>query len=208
MSSNLYVLDGSLYQHSNSDLLFADQFSPFSDTTIDILQALSDHPTQQNPVEESQSVDQISPSLLSSSPPSHQLENLSLCQITQLQPLTSCPNSVNGFGNLSFLDAFQVKTEECHLGFENSYGSQAFAPHSYSCSENVATMMQSCATSNYFNGKSDFLTHSQPGFDTLTESQSFQNQALSSPEYRFFSGQMRRVSSTGDLQVSFFSHIL
>lgn len=201
MSSDLFVFDGSFYQHSSSDLLFDDQLCPFSDTAIDILQALCDHTTQQNPGGEPQSVEHICSSIPSSSSPSNQLENLSLYQTTnQLQPVTNSPNSaINGFEYFSGLD---VKTEKFHMGLENTYGTQAFVPHSYSCAENVARMMQSC-DSNFFNGKPDFLTHSQPGFDTLTKSQSFQNQTLNSPEYNnFLSGQMRKVFSAGNLQVS------
>ncbi|KAH7513899.1 hypothetical protein FEM48_Zijuj11G0031700 [Ziziphus jujuba var. spinosa] len=220
MASDLFVFDSSFYQHSSSDavsseadFLFAeDQFSPFSDSAIDILQALSDHPTTQpnqnrNPVDESHSLDQISSGFLSSSPPSQQLESLSLCQnkttTTQFQPLENNNSNLgNGYGNFSVLDALQVKDEECQMGFENAYDThhQQFGPHSYSGgdAENVAKMMQRSYSSNCFDGKPGFVF--QPRFDTLMESPNFQNQALSSPENSFLAGQMRRVCSTGDLQ--------
>ncbi|KAL5552024.1 hypothetical protein UlMin_002200 [Ulmus minor] len=203
MSSDLSVFDGSFYHYSSSEmvsleseLLFDDQFSPLSDSAIEILQSLSDNPTQQNPVEESNSFEPISPSFLSSSPPSHQLESLSLCQTTHLQDLSNSPNFSNGFGNFSVLDGFQVKTEECHLAFDNGF-SQTFAPHSYSGAENETKLMQrNCSFS--FDGKPGFLfpTH----FDSFMQSPSFQNQNLSSPESNFLDGQMRRACSTGDLQ--------
>lgn len=220
MASDLFVFDSSFYQHSSSDavsseadFLFADdQFSPFSDSAIDILQALSDHPTQQqnqNPVGESHLLDPISSALFSSSPPSQQLESLSLCQnqtTTQFQqPLeNNNPNLGNGFGNFSVLDAFQVKNEECQMGFENAYNQQFGGLHSYSGdgAENVEKMMQRSYSSNSFDGKPGFVF--QPRFDTLMESPNFQNQTLSSPENTFLAGQMRRVCSTGDLQVSTF----
>lgn len=210
MASDLFVYDGSFYHHSSPDavssdaeLLLADQFSPFSDTAIDILQALSDHPTQQNPVDESHSLDQITSTLLSSSPPSQQLENLSLYQMNHFQPLENSPDLSNGYENFSVLDALQVKNEECQVGFENTYSQQPFAPHSYSGTENVAKMMQRSYSSNSFDGKPGFLF--QPRFDALMESPNFQSQALSSPENSFLTGQMRRVCSTGDLQVRLLS---
>lgn len=214
MASDLFVFDGSFYHHSSSDavssdadLLFADELSPFSDTTIDILQALSDPPTQQNPVDESHSLEQISSTVLSSSPPSQQLENLSLYQTTQFQTLENSPNLSNGYENFSGLDILQVKNEECQLGFENACSHhQSFGPHSYSGAENVAKMMQRSYSSNSFDGKPGFLF--QPHFDSLMESPNFQNQALSSPENSFFAGQMRRVCSTGDLQVSSLSEFV
>ncbi|KAF3448594.1 hypothetical protein FNV43_RR09307 [Rhamnella rubrinervis] len=205
MASDLFVFDGSFYHYSipdavssEADLLFSDQLSPFSDTAIDILQALSDHPTQQNPVDESHSLDQISSTLLSSSPPSQQLENLSLYQTAQFQPFETNPDLSSGYENFSVLDALQVKNEECQVGFENAYSQQPFAPHSYSGTENVAKMMQRSYSSNSFDGKPGFLF--QPRFDTLMESPNFQSQALRSPETSFLTGQMRRVCSTGDLQ--------
>ncbi|PON62917.1 CCT domain containing protein [Parasponia andersonii] len=208
MSSDLFVFDGSFYNHSSPevvslepDLFFGDELSPFSDSAIDIFQAFSDHQTQQNPVEESHSNDHISSSTLSSSsPPSHQLESLNLYQPTTTTTThLHTPNLPNGFSNFAGLDAFQVKTEECQMGFDNGYYcTQNFGPHSYSGSENVAKLIQRSFSSNSFDGKPDFSF--TPRFDTLMESPSFQNQALSSPENGFLTGQMRRVCSTGDLQ--------
>ncbi|XP_021820865.1 putative zinc finger protein CONSTANS-LIKE 11 [Prunus avium] len=210
-SSDLYVLDASFFRHSTSsemasyepDQFFSEPFSPFSD--IDILQAISDHQSNENPVENqshhNNSLDQSSPTILSSSPPSYQLESLSLCQATHLNPLDqNCANLANGLPNFPAFDALEVKTEQCHLALDqNAYNNnQVFGPHSYSGAENVAKFMQRSFSSNSFDGKPGFVF--QPCFDSLMESSTFQNQALSSPENSFLAGQMRRVSSTGDLQ--------
>ena len=202
MSSDLFVDDGTFYRHSFESDLFSDPFSPFSDSAIDILQAISDH---QNPVEDQQphSLEQSSPNLVSSSPPSYQLESLSLYQATHLSPLQ---NGLN-LGNFSALDNLEVKTEQCHFGNAYNYSpqviQQAFAPHSYSGgAENVAKFMQRSYSSNSFDGKPGFVF--QPCFDSLMESPTFQTQAasLSSPESSYLTSHMRKVSSTGDLQVS------
>ncbi|XP_048445865.1 uncharacterized protein LOC103963892 [Pyrus x bretschneideri] len=192
-SSDLYVVDDSFYRHSTTpemvDLpFFSEPFSPFSDIDLLQLQAISDQQTQQN------TADQNSPSLLSSSPPSYQLETLSLYQQTQLPQIDqNSPNLPIGLPNFSPFDALEVKTEP----------HQAFGPHTYGGAENVLKFMQRSYSSNCFDGSSnkpDFCF--KPSFDSLMESPSFQNQAfsLSSPESSFLAGQMRRVSSTGDLQ--------
>ncbi|CAK7335582.1 unnamed protein product [Dovyalis caffra] len=205
MSSDLYVLDASFYPHSSpeivspdDDLFFSDPFPPFCDSSIDILQEFSNNQNNQYPVENSNSVDSFSPSILSSSPPSHQLENLSLYQTNHLQALANGENLANGYSNFPGLDALEVKTEECQVGFDSSYNQQSFMPCSYSGVENVAKMMQRSYSSNSFEGKPGFLF--QPGFNTLLESPNYQGQALSLPESNFLAGQLRRVCSTGDLQ--------
>ncbi|XP_059639239.1 zinc finger protein CO3 [Cornus florida] len=184
MSSDLFVFD---------DSFFNDPFSPFSDTSIDILQAIPDNQhtvLHNNTLDETNSFDRIAPNFLSSSPPSHQLENLSLYQATHLQ---NDSNSANPYGDYSTLE---VKTEECQLAFHlpNSY--QSFGPHSYGGTENAMKMMQ---RNNSFNGKHEFLF--QSCFDGLMESPNFQPQIMSPPQNSFSPGQMRRVCSTGDLQI-------
>ncbi|KAF2313338.1 hypothetical protein GH714_010425 [Hevea brasiliensis] len=211
MSSDLYFHDSSFYNHSSpemvssdGDLFFPDPFSPFCYSSTDIFQELSNHQNTQNPIHNSNSVDNFSPNILSSSPPSHKLENLSLYQTATLQPLADGSNLANysslenGYSNFSGLDDSGVKTEECQMGFDSSYNHNLFMPHSYSGAENAAKMMQRSYSSISFEGKPDFLF--QPRFDTLLESPSYQNQALSSPENNFLAGQLRRVCSTGDLQ--------
>uniref|UniRef100_A0A6N2MD97 CCT domain-containing protein n=1 Tax=Salix viminalis TaxID=40686 RepID=A0A6N2MD97_SALVM len=181
MSSDLYVLDAFFDHHptpeivspDGGDLFFPDPFSPFCDSSIDILQEFSNN---QCPLENSNSVDSFSPSVLSSSPPSHQLENLGIVTY--------------------WLGCFGGETEECQLSFESSYN-HIYA-HDYSSVENVAKMMQRSYSSNSFEGKPGFLF--QPRFDTLLESPNYQSQALSLPENDFLAGQLRRACSTGDLQ--------
>ncbi|XP_061988481.1 uncharacterized protein LOC133706949 isoform X1 [Rosa rugosa] len=207
MSSDLFVDDASLYRHSYETDLLSDPFSPFSDSALDILQAISDHRNVQNPVEDQpHSFEQSSPNPVSSSPPSYQSGSLSLYQATHLGPLENGPSLGDALGNFSALDILgEVKTEQCHVGFDqnaHNYNTQhAFSPHSYSGgAENVAKFMQRSYSSNSFDGKPGFVF--QPRFDSLMESPNFQNQAasLSSPESSYLTSQMRRVSSTGDLQ--------
>lgn len=206
MSSDPYVLDASFYHHSapeivspdGGDLFFSDPFSPFCDSSIDILQESSNNQNNQCPLENSNSVGSFSPSILSSSPPSHQLENLSLYQTNHLQALANGENLASGYSNFPGLDALEVKTEECQLSFKSTYNQHSFMPHSYSSVENAAKMMQRSYSSNSFEGKPGFLF--QARFDTLLESPNYQSQALSSPENNFLAGQLRRVYSTGDLQ--------
>ncbi|KAJ6388629.1 hypothetical protein OIU77_027063 [Salix suchowensis] len=203
MSSDLYVLDAFFDHHptpeivspDGGDLFFPDPFSPFCDSSIDILQEFSNN---QCPLENSNSVDSFSPSVLSSSPPSHQLENLSLYQTNHLQAFANGENLVSGYSHPTGLDALEVKTEECQLSFESSYNLHSFMPHGYSSVENVAKMMQRSYSSNSFEGKPGFLF--QPRFNTLLESPNYQSQALSLPENDFLAGQLRRACSTGDLQ--------
>ncbi|XP_050226946.1 uncharacterized protein LOC126676723 [Mercurialis annua] len=185
MSSDLYFYESSLYHHSspemvsseNDFLLFSDPFSPFYDSSsTEIFQDFS------NPIHNS--LDNFTPTntILSSSPPSHQLENLSLHQTTaQLQqPLENASN----------LDVLGVKNEEFQMGVDSNYNDKW-----------VSKIIQRSYSSNSFEGKSDFLF--QPYFDTLLESSSsnfHQNQTFSPPESSFLANHMRRVCSTGDLQ--------
>ncbi|GLT90864.1 hypothetical protein SLE2022_087810 [Rubroshorea leprosula] len=160
MSSDLYVFGGSFYPHKPSGMVFSDSvdllfssdpsFSPVDDTTLQEISSVN----HQNPVEESNSLDQFSSNFLPSSPPSSQLESLSIYQIPQMQSMS------NGYSGV----------------------------------DNVGKLMQRSFSSNSFEGKPGFSF--QPCFDSLMESPNFQ----SSPDSSFFSGQMRRVCSTGDLQ--------
>lgn len=179
-----YELDEfcSFYYHSSPEMVssaktntsdfqfFSDPFSPFCDSAIEIFQSIT---TNQNPVEESYSFNQFAPpSVLSSSPPSHQLENLSIYDTTQMQ------------------SGLEVKTE---VGFD-CYQNQTFMAHSYSGCENVGKYMQRSLSSNCFDAKPGFLFQPQFQFDPLMESQDHNSENIN--------GQMRRVCSTGDLQTS------
>ncbi|KAF9685847.1 hypothetical protein SADUNF_Sadunf03G0096800 [Salix dunnii] len=186
MSSDLYVLDAFFNHHptpeivstDGGDLFFPDPFSPFCDSSIDILQEFSNN---QCPLENYNSVDSFSPSVLSSSPPSHQIENLSLYQTNHLQVLANGENLASGYSHPPGLDALEVKTEECQLSFGSSYNPHSLMPQSYSDLENPGLLFQ-------------------PRFDALLESPNYQIQALSLPQNNFIAGQLRRACSTGDLQ--------
>ncbi|KAJ6944832.1 hypothetical protein NC652_010007 [Populus alba x Populus x berolinensis] len=128
----------------------------------------------QCPLENSNSVGSFSPSILSSSPPSHQLENLSLYQTNHLQALANGENLASGYSNFPGLDALEVKNEECQLSFKSTYNQHSFMPHSYSSVENAAKMMQRSYSSNSFEGKPGFLL-------ILIEQRMQQRRSLSSP---------------------------
>ncbi|KAF2297826.1 hypothetical protein GH714_003786 [Hevea brasiliensis] len=180
---------------SDCGFSFSEPFSPFFDSSTYMFQELSSNEHTQNPVHNSNSFDNFNPNILSSSPPSHKLENLSLHQAT-LQPVADGSNLVNGYSNFSAMDALGVKTEECQMDFDSSYNHQLFMPHSYNGVENVATISYS---SNSFEEKPEFPF--QPRFNTLLGSPTnYQNQPLSSPENNFLAGNLRRVCSTGDIQ--------
>ncbi|EEF51223.1 two-component response regulator-like PRR37 [Ricinus communis] len=219
MSSDLYFYGSSLYHRSSpemvssdGDLFFPDPFSPFCDSSTEIFQDFSNNQNTQSPPQNSNLLDNFSLNLLSSSPPSHQLENLSLYQTTarlQHQPLANVSSSW-----FPGLDVLGVKTEECQMSFDPSYSNknQFFMPHSHTSGmENVTKIMQRSYSSNSFEGKPDVLF--QPHFDTLLESSSsspnyHQNQTLSPPENTFLAGHMRRVCSTGDLQNTRTAHTI
>lgn len=168
MSSELFLFDNTF---------FTDPFSPsFIDDNI-----FQDNTMPTNClIQEPPSIDQITSTLLSSSPPSHQFENLSLCQI--------------GNPNYELAD-YSVKAEEFQVQFEFDY--------SLMVPQNDVKLMQRSFSSNCFennNNKTSFSIFT-PKFDSLIESTNFQTSAaISSPENSFSSGQMRRVCSTGDLQ--------
>lgn len=98
--------------------------------------------------------------------------------------------------NLNLYQAFdesEVKIEESQMG------NVQFLPHSYSGVENVSKYMQRSFSSNSFESKPGFLF--RPQHHILMDSPHFQRNDISSPEISFFTGQMRKVCSTGDLQV-------
>ncbi|KAE8698128.1 Detected protein of confused Function [Hibiscus syriacus] len=152
--------------------LFDLPFPSFCDST-------TDYDVQQNSVVESGCADQVFADLL----PSHQLENLSLCQTAQLPSPCFGPNSENGYGNL------EAKNEESRVDFDSGYAD---------VHNNGGKYLQRSFSSNCFEGKSSFSF--RPPFDSLMESHGFHGQALSLPENSFFISQMRKVSSTGDLE--------
>ncbi|XP_019429882.1 PREDICTED: putative zinc finger protein CONSTANS-LIKE 11 [Lupinus angustifolius] len=212
MSSDFYPFGTSnihTQTHSTSDmvsssddgvgdlLFFSDSFPFFSD----IPQENSNN-TNQHQFDETipSSLDPFSPSFFSFSPPTTNLENLTLYR--QPNHVLNAPTLENEFGSFSSaLDGFEVKSEECQLGIDyniNTYNQHHFFPHSYSGAENVSKYMQRSFSSNSFDGKPGFLFKSH--CDRLIDSPNFQRHAINSPENSSLDGQMRRVCSTGDLQ--------
>ncbi|XP_022737216.1 two-component response regulator-like PRR1 [Durio zibethinus] len=199
MSYNLSVSDDSSYNRyaemvsSDTDyqIWFDHPFSPLNDLSSDYnLQALlNSNQNQQNPVDQPTCPDQlVSSGLLPFSPPTDQLENLSLYQTTQFSSLSFGPNLENGYENFNSLNCLEVKNEECQVDFDSAYSDV----------ENAAKYLQRSFSSNSFEGKPNFSF--QPPFDSLMESQKFQGQAFNMPENNIFAGQMRKVCSTGDLE--------
>ncbi|XP_017972681.1 PREDICTED: zinc finger protein CONSTANS isoform X1 [Theobroma cacao] len=171
-------------------LLFDHPFSPFQDSSSDynFQDLLNNSQNQQNPFDESSCPDQFVSGLLPSSPPTDQLENLSLYQTTQYPSLSFSPNLEYGYGDFNGLNYLEVKNEECQVDFDPAYRGV----------DNVDKYLQRSFSSNSFEGKPGFSF--QLPFDSLMESQNFQGQSFSMPESSFFAGQMRKVCSTGDLE--------
>ncbi|CAI0414577.1 unnamed protein product [Linum tenue] len=216
MSSDLFVLDDSAFFHHSShspemvssdgaaDLFFSDQlcstfdvFPELNDPAHDPFTTADSNGTAFGPTEAEAVA--AAALLCSSSPPSRQLEGLTIgYNGHHLAP-------GNGYGGdfYSGLE-LEVKTEECHVGLEGF----VTMPRNYggAVNDDVEKVMQRSYSGNSFDddgggggsrGAGGFFF--QPRFDTVLESQSYQ-QPLSSPESNFFAGQLRRVCSTGDLQ--------
>ncbi|XP_052170696.1 uncharacterized protein LOC127786942 [Diospyros lotus] len=159
-SPDLFVFD---------DSFLSDQLSPFADSAaIEILQPSP----LQNPANDSIYLPQIPATVFSTSPPSHQLQSLTLSQFPDLA----------------------VKTEQVPAPLH------LHLPCEFDSLGNVAKMMQRNFGSHSFDSKLDFLL--QPYFDGLMESPSFNPYPMSSPETCFSGSQIRRVCSTGDLQAT------
>ncbi|KAL2547559.1 CCT motif family protein [Forsythia ovata] len=182
MSSDLFVFDN----------FFSDPFSPFTDSSIDIFQEFQENSNnstnlvqEKDPLDETNSLEKISSALFSSSssPPSFQLENL----------------SISHFGNEKYPFS-EVKSEEFPVPFESfTCYNNSFMPQSYDGGSDIAMkFMQRSFSSKSFDGKPNNLF--QPGFDCVLECSDLQKQILNSPESSFSSGELRRVYSTGDLQ--------
>ncbi|KAM3321715.1 zinc finger protein CONSTANS-LIKE 7 isoform X1 [Capsicum chacoense] len=180
MSSELFLFDNTF---------FSDPFSPsFIDNNNNpIFQ--DNNFTMPTKVDDTLSIDQIASTFLSSSPPSHQLENLSLCQIVN-------PNSLIG---LDDFNDYSIKSEEFQVHFESNFG--ASDDHLMVPQNDVKMMQRSFSSNSFENNNKQSFSIFTPKFDSLIESPNFQTSAtLSSPENSSCSGQMRRVCSTGDLQ--------
>lgn len=183
-SSDLYIFDGS---SSSSSSIFRnsspEMFS--SDTTTTDLFCNNELYS----VDESLNIfDHFTPQILSSSPPSDLLGTLTLShQIpTGLYP--------------DFSDS--VKTERLFDGGGNNQTETvASMAKSYGAIENSGRYMQRSFSSNSVDGKPNQLPFNIP----IMDSSNLNYNTMNSPENAFFSGQMmRRVYSTGDLQVTVF----
>lgn len=172
MSSDLYTFDVPFRTHSSLDMVS-------SDGITDLLFSDSYQPFP------------FSSSFFSPPPPpSTHLENQSLYQPN---PVQDGPNINNNFGNYSVLEGSRVKSEECQMGVDFPYNSH-FLPHSFSgADESASKFMQRSYSCNSF----DWKLHG----DAFIDSPNFGRHALSSPENSFFTGQIRRACSAGDLQV-------
>ncbi|KAL3499315.1 hypothetical protein ACH5RR_038408 [Cinchona calisaya] len=200
MASDLFLFDSSFFSYPFSPN-FSDS-SSIDPTQQDFFQTFEDNNNNNHSIiQENNSVDdettisleQIASVLFSSSsPPSNQLENLSISQTTH-----NFPNATNS-DNYS-----PIKTEEFQVPFNNS-----FLPQNNTTAENVVstgTLIQRSYSSNSFDdhiNKPNFLFH--PRFDSFMEdSSNLHSQQILNipPDKNFSSCHMRRVCSTGDLQV-------
>ncbi|KAI3691802.1 hypothetical protein L6452_31604 [Arctium lappa] len=169
------------------ECFFTDPFSPLSDSSsIDILKAFQENSYNLNPLSSTlthenldtpfDENDQIAPTttitttLLSSSPPSHQLETLSLYQMG---------NSVNSLD----LCPLEVKTEDGQLPFYDYHvNTNSFLPHTYGGSDqNAVKMVQRSYSSKSFDGRSNGFLF-QPKMDGLIESSYLHSMRLNSKE--------------------------
>lgn len=182
MASDLYLYDSDLH------LLPCDGFFP---GFIDYSSAAAiDNFHQQSSIDPLFSPDSLN-LLSASSPPCHQLE---VSTLPQAIPTDSPRGFQDSAACAALLDAHEAIS---HL----------FGSHSYSGGDedNVAKYMQRSYSINSFEEK-PALFHDPPSMESL--SPDFQTQFLNSPDNCFFGGQIRRVCSTGDLQVSLFSCLM
>ncbi|KAL1225593.1 Zinc finger protein CONSTANS-LIKE 5 [Cardamine amara subsp. amara] len=184
-SSDLYIFDGSSLSSSsifrNS---IPEMFSSDTTTTTDLFCN-----NEFYSVDESLSIfDHFVPqNILSSSPPSDLLETLTL---SQQIPTGLYPN----FSDFQISDA--VKTEKFFDGGGSGHNHIASMARSYSAIENAGRYMQRSFSSKSVDGKPNQVPFNIP----MMDSSNLHYNTLNSPENAFFSGQMRRVYSTGDLQ--------
>ncbi|XP_058086621.1 uncharacterized protein LOC131233824 [Magnolia sinica] len=174
MASDLFLFDGSFLRHcqdpysADTELQFlSDPLFHFPDP-LDNLQSFSTEPIQP----------QLSdpfpiPLPISTSPPSHKIQNLSLGPTTTAQGITD----------------LGVKLEEFCMDFEQDY---------HSLPPNNLGLIQRSFSSHSLDRKPTLLF--QPHFSSLSETPKFETQISNSIENHKFEGSMRRACSTGDLQ--------
>ncbi|XP_023551150.1 putative zinc finger protein CONSTANS-LIKE 11 isoform X1 [Cucurbita pepo subsp. pepo] len=195
MSSDLFIhgdssSSSSLFRCSSSDLVFpsdaelqffSDPYSPnFSDSAIDVLNPLA---------EEFNSNSNSNPNLNPNPNPLDQfipMQGLSLSHGNDF-PLLADPSSSssNGFQNLSnfHLNSNSFNQPLCFDPIQNAAADKSFLHRSFS-------------------EKPGFLGGQSRLESLLMDSPNFPNQSLPCPESDFFSSQIRRVFSAGDLQNS------
>lgn len=124
----------------------------------------------------------------------------SFCSFSsQENPVQPLSNIKGEFRSFSSLYGSEVTSEECQMGVDYTYNQQ-FLSQSQTChgSESASKLIQRSFSCTSFDEKPRFPFEPHP--DTLMD---FQWHALNSPENTFFAAQMRRVCSTGDLQVQY-----
>ncbi|CAI9784586.1 unnamed protein product [Fraxinus pennsylvanica] len=176
MSSDLFVFENPV---------FSDPFSSFSDSPVDpfhdIFQEIQENGKnslsliqEKNSFDEINSLDQIA---------SSQFENLSLSHSTNAEDFV-----------------LEVKTKEHQFPFDcfSDYGNSILPEIHDGAAESAVKFLQRSYSGNSFENKPNFLL--QPRFDNPFQSPNLQNEMLNFPEGSFFSGEMRRVCSSGDLQ--------
>uniref|UniRef100_A0A1J3JWX3 Zinc finger protein CONSTANS-LIKE 5 n=1 Tax=Noccaea caerulescens TaxID=107243 RepID=A0A1J3JWX3_NOCCA len=184
-SSDLYIFDGS---SSSSSSIFRnsspEMFS--SDTTTTDLFSNNELYSADGSLN---IFDHFAPHLLSSSPPSDLLGTLTL---SHQVPTGLYPD---------FSDAVKIETFYEGGGYGGSGHNQtetvSSMARSYSAIENAGRYMQRSFSSNSVDGKPNQLPFDN---NPIMDSSNLRYNTLSSPENAFFSGQMRRTYSTGDLQ--------
>lgn len=150
------------------------------------------------------SINQLSASanngfLLSSPPTSHQLESLSLCQ----EASSDFPGGFQDHPGCSFRGDLQEgapKGDGSPVGYETFAGPHSYGGHDSGISKMVKYMQRSYSSGSFEEKPAAALY--QPQFYALMESPDFQGHGMmSSPESCFPGSQIRRVCSTGNLQV-------
>lgn len=198
MSSDLYTYDISIHTHASLDNMVSydgnGNFGFCSDpySFPNLTGSPIDDEIQGN---FNNSLDPLTPSFFSFSPQ----ENKSFFHSNPVQPLS---NTKGEFRNFSALHESKVTSEECQMGVDYAYNQHLILSQTCNGSESSSKLMQRSFSCNSFDGKprSPFELHHP---DTLMDSTNFQWHALNSPENDFFAGEMRRVCSTGDLQVQY-----
>ncbi|XP_043693366.1 uncharacterized protein LOC122643856 [Telopea speciosissima] len=218
MSSDLFLLDGSFFRNSSSDIVTSDvdlqslseplfSFTDPSSSSTEIFHGFSDQPNGHlqfsTETELCSSGDQTAINLLSCSPPNQKLNHLSLEPTTQVQSVPIQPNyAEDGITCSSVLesDTFGLISEDPYVNLESS-NSSSVPPSSYSSNgaQKVSTgVMQRSFSSQSLDRRQGICYH--PRISSLVESPNFPNQAMDSLQDSNCTVSMRRVCSTGDLQ--------